>query len=142
MTAEIEKLLASALEGKVEGRVLKEAAARITRVVVSEEFSGPIPHPQHLREYDNILPGAAERILKMAEKSIEHELAAEKSALDAKIAGDKRGMNYGASLFALLIACAFGSLFVTDNPIVPGIFLGIAVIGGITKFITRGDNAQ
>ena len=142
-TAEIEGLLASALEGKVEGRDLKRVAARITSIVLSERFSGPIPHPSHLREYENTLPGAAERIFTMAEKRLDHNIAAEKSIINDKAAENKRGMNYGAALFALLIMCAYLSLFVTDNAVVPGIFLGIAVIGGITKFITRGgDNAS
>lgn len=40
-------------------------------VVIQEEqslFAGPLPHPRLYREYDEIRPGAAERILRMAEK--------------------------------------------------------------------------
>jgi len=40
-------------------------------IVVQEKqslFAGPLPHPSLYREYDEILPGAAERILRMAEK--------------------------------------------------------------------------
>lgn len=32
------------------------------------EISGPIPPPQILQQYNNTVPGAAERILTMAEK--------------------------------------------------------------------------
>lgn len=34
----------------------------------NEQFSGPIAHPKHLREYEDIVPGSAERIISMAEK--------------------------------------------------------------------------
>ncbi len=38
------------------------------KITVTETHFGPIPHPQILARYDEILPGAAERILKMAKK--------------------------------------------------------------------------
>ena len=36
------------------------------------EFSGPIPPPQVLKQYEEIIPGAGERILAMAEKEQDH----------------------------------------------------------------------
>jgi len=36
------------------------------------EFSGPLPSPDHLEKYNEILPGAADRIIKMAEKEQEN----------------------------------------------------------------------
>lgn len=38
----------------------------------SEHFEGPIPHPELLERYNSIVPGAAERILQMAEKEQAH----------------------------------------------------------------------
>jgi len=40
-------------------------------------YSGPIPHPNDLARYEEILPGAAERIMKMAELQAEHRRALE-----------------------------------------------------------------
>lgn len=42
----------------------------IKTVKVSEQhvYSGPLPEPEALAKYDQIVPGAAERILTMAEK--------------------------------------------------------------------------
>lgn len=37
-----------------------------------ETFSGPIPHPDHLRQYENIQSGFADRMLKMAEDDLKH----------------------------------------------------------------------
>lgn len=33
-----------------------------------EAFSGLLPHPEMLKEYEAILPGAAERLLQLAER--------------------------------------------------------------------------
>ena len=43
-----------------------DAKIAITKNSVST-FQGPLPHPDHFEKYNEILPGSAERILKMAE---------------------------------------------------------------------------
>ena len=45
------------------------------------QYSGPIPPPAMLEQYDKIVPGAAERILKMAEEQSEHRRSLEKKAI-------------------------------------------------------------
>lgn len=40
--------------------------------VVQRSFSGPLPPPDLLREYNQIVPGLAERIARMAEKEQDH----------------------------------------------------------------------
>ena len=97
--ATIENLIEHVLEGKVAKRELPAIAARLTKTAVSEQFSGPMPHPKHLREYEDILPGAAERMMSMAERNLEHNISATKTALGAEIEDAKRGMRYGAVLF-------------------------------------------
>ena len=139
--ATIEDLIERELKGKVAGRDLTTVAQRITQIAVSEQFSGPMPHPKHFRDYEAILPGAAERILSMAERNLEHNIEGNKTALNAEIEDRRRGMRYGAALFGALILCAFASIFVTSNPIVPGLFLGAAAIGGVAAFI-KGRNGQ
>ncbi len=44
---------------------------------VHQSFSGPLPHPDLLRHYNEILPGVAERIFSMAEAEAEHQHAME-----------------------------------------------------------------
>lgn len=75
----------------------------------------------------------------MAEKNLKHNMEMNSKALGAEIDDAKRGMLLGAGLFAMLILGAFLSQFLTDSEIVPGIFLGAAVIGGVGAFI-RGRN--
>lgn len=45
------------------------------------EFSGPLPPPQILGQYDEVLPGAAERILRMAEKQQDHRIGVDQSGI-------------------------------------------------------------
>ena len=139
VTEAIEQALEAVLEGKIEKSELERAAVGVAQeLTVTQtvtQYTGPLPHPKHLQEYENTLPGAADRILKMAEYELSHSSNMEKSILDVTKEDSKRGMNNGTGLFAALIVCAFGSLFVTDNPLVPGIFLGAATVGGITALI-------
>ena len=103
--SEIEIAVERALEGRVQKRDLHVVTKQIAQLVVAEQFSGPLPHPKHLREYDAILPGAADRILDMAEASLKQNIEANQKALEADIEDRRRGMRYGAGLFALLILC-------------------------------------
>jgi uncharacterized membrane protein len=140
LSPRIEQAIEKALEGKVQRRDLPLVVEQLTRIAVREQFSGPMPHPKHLREYEDILPGAAERILSMAEQNIAHMKKMDEDSLEAEVDDRKRGMRYGAGLFGLLIVLAFASLFVTDSEIVPGMFLGAVTIGGITAFIKGRSN--
>ncbi len=55
----------------------------------TEMFSGPLPHPDILQRFNDIVPGAAERILKMAEGQFEHRTALEKKVIESDIARSK-----------------------------------------------------
>lgn len=77
------------------------------QVIVSQQtqFSGPIPHPDVLREYDKIIPGAAERIVAMAEREQEHRHAIETKANNASWSIAKWGQII-AFILVLLLLCA------------------------------------
>lgn len=112
----------------------QEILRRITTVVHSEQFSGPIAHPKHLREYEEILPGSADRIIAMAEAQQQHMISMDNKVVDKEY-GDRRwGMVIGAVMFSSLIACALISA-VSGNNIAAGMFLGAAAIGGVGLFV-------
>ena len=100
----------------------------------SEQFSGPIAHPMHLREYEVILPGSADRILGMAEAQQKHQINMEKLVVDKEYGDRRLGMAIGALLFLALIACAFVSAYFGNN-VVAGFFLTTAAIGGVGLFV-------
>jgi len=49
--------------------------------VESKTWSGPIPSPQALQGYEMIVPGAADRILKIAEAQTAHRIAMESTVI-------------------------------------------------------------
>lgn len=118
-----------------------EAVRRITAVLVSEHFSGPIAHPRHLREYESIQQGAADRIIAMAEKRNEHHIDMDQRVVGAEVADRKLGMILGASLFGILIICALVSALSLKSATITGLFLGATVIGGVGLFI-KGRNSS
>lgn len=64
-----------------------------------QRFSGPIPPPAILEQYDRVLPGAAERILSMAEQNMQHE-----HTIDSEIVGIRRTEYKRGQVFGLIIA--------------------------------------
>lgn len=118
-----------------------EIIRRITTVVQSELFQGPIAHPKHLREYEAILPGAADRIIGMAEAQQQHQIGMERLVVDKEY-GDRRwGMVLGAGIFVVLIVCAFVSAYNKDD-IAAGLFLTATVIGGVGLFVNGRKNGD
>lgn len=62
-------------------------------------YSGPLPLPQHLEHYDKVLPGAADRIVSMAEREMAHRHSREKGAVKHGIV-----LSYLGQVFGFLIA--------------------------------------
>lgn len=64
-------------------------------------YSGPLPHPQQLKAYDDITPGAADRIIAMAERENAHRHKKETAALKGMLFNERFG-----TACALLIGLA------------------------------------
>lgn len=82
-------------------------------VIVQQSYQGPIPHPEHLRAYEAITPGLADRIIGMAERESAHRHDMEKGTLQlnkARVENEKTFnqnstmLNKRAQTFALTIA--------------------------------------
>jgi uncharacterized membrane protein len=68
-------------EGLSEQPNQSEMLIRAERV----EFSGPLPSPGIIREYESILPGSADRIFALAESEATHRRGLETRSLEAAI---------------------------------------------------------
>lgn len=64
-------------------------------------WASPIPPPDALKQYDAILPGSADRILKMAESQTAHRIQLEK-----KVVGGDSTRSYLGIVSALIISLA------------------------------------
>ncbi len=110
----------------------------VTQQTVS--FSGPLPQPSDLAKYEQIAPGAAERIIKMAEEQAAHRQKLEKKVIDSGIKNSNKGLNYGLLIglsgFAVVAFCAYLKLQVLAGIIAAidlGSLVGVFVYGSIQR---------
>lgn len=83
-----------------------------------ESFSGPLPHPALFAHYDQVQPGFAERIMRMTEKQLDHQISIEQGELalrqkiaDAEIRNFTRAQWFTFVLVVAFLALAGVSLF-------------------------------
>ncbi len=74
-------------------------------------FSGPIPPPNFLKEYELIVPGIAQRFLDEPHKEAEHRRALEKLMVYEQIKLNKNGQKMAFGLALLSICAAFSSIW-------------------------------
>lgn len=84
-------------------------------VIQSSRFTGPLPPPEQLKGYEEVLPGAADRIIKMAEDQAHHRQQIETMVVKS---------NSRDSIFGII--CAF--------------VLGLVLIGGGIYLALKGHS--
>ena len=83
-------------------RATPQDDSRLLGVRHSETFEGPLPHPNHLAQYESVLPGTADRIIQMAEEQSSHRQFIEKKVIDSNIKNERLGMLLGTGLTVLV----------------------------------------
>jgi uncharacterized membrane protein len=77
------------------GIVPAQSAELRFQAMMRESFSGPLPPPEVLDRYNQILPGAAERIIVMAESQHAHRLGLEKHVIHSNVSAQRLGTILG-----------------------------------------------
>jgi uncharacterized membrane protein len=95
----------------------KEQQNQQSSISVSRQqlFAGPVPSPDLLEKYEQIQPGFADRLIKMAEKEQEHRLKSQEKLIDGErelsnkeLANFKRGQIFAIlSVFIIVSLCVF-----------------------------------
>lgn len=113
-------------------------AAQITATASS--FEGPIPPPQVLQQYNNIVPDAAERIIRMAEKQSNHRMDLEKRVVCSNIKKSYVGMGLATTIaiYGLYIA---KEIAINGNPATAGIIATLD-IGGLISIAIYNVRTQ
>jgi uncharacterized membrane protein len=78
-------------------------SAQMTQVVTQRITTGPLPEPETLARYEQVQPGAADRIIRMAEQQAEHRRGIEKTVVNGNVAREKWGQMIGAGLYILTV---------------------------------------
>ena len=112
---------------------------------VMELYSGPLPPPLFLADYEKALPGTADRIISVFEDNAKHNREMERIAFEASIAYAKIGQKRGFALSVIGIIAgviiALSGVFLKSNPAtISAIFTGSTVSGFsihrlVSKFI-------
>ncbi len=80
------------------------AAVEISR------FSGPLPHPEDLAKYEQVLPGSADRIISMAERQADHRRNLERTVILSNVTLQQWGL---ACAFVLAMTAISGGIWLS-----------------------------
>ena len=124
-------------------QVIKELQPEQRKVIIKafkqEAFSGPIPHPELLQKYENIQGGFADRIIKLAEKQLDHRIDSERQVVDGSVSDSKRGQIF-AFIVAVLFLVAAVYLGINGHDWLAGILGGGTLVSLVTVFVTGKKN--
>jgi len=79
----------------------------ISTVTQSVSFSGPLPPPGLLAQYNDVIPNGAERLMVMAEKQSAHRESLEAKVVAGNVASQARGSHYAFIICLVTIIGGF-----------------------------------
>jgi uncharacterized membrane protein len=106
-----------------------------------ESFSGPLPPPQVLSDYERIVPGSAAKILNMAVGQSEHRKSLEAKVIDSNITNSRLGLYFGLVIGLVgIIAGTYLGLY--DKQIAGGVIGGGSLVSLVGVFIYGSQQRQ
>ena len=115
-------------------RQIQPPALTSKLVGISQQYSGPLPPPDILEKFNQIIPNGAERIMVMAEAQSKHRMTLETKVLNT----DSRNSLLGV-IFAFILgvtSIVTGGTVVFNGQPWPGTILGSAgLVGLVSTFI-------
>ena len=123
----------------VQEEVVNELIDR--RVESSMTYSGPIPHPQLLREFNDVIPNGADRIMTMAENQSGHRIKLEEKVVDANNRDSLLGVIFAGIIAILIVLGAIFLIYNNKNIQGFGLLIGtsVAYISVFLKSKSRDD---
>lgn len=109
-------------------------AAAQALLVSASSFSGPLPPPDVLAAYERVLPGSADRIIRMAEDQGSHRRGLERQELAANIRTQSQGQ-WLAFVIALLVSAGGIYLLATGNGVSGLVALLTPLAGLVALFL-------
>jgi uncharacterized membrane protein len=103
-------------------------------------FSGPLPPPELLAKYNEVIPNGAERIMTMAEDQSRHRQGLEKTVVNGNVQSETRGQWMG---LIICLAIVGGGIFLAHEgrPVLGGGLVGADLVALVGLFI-YGKNRQ
>ena len=112
-------------------------------IVMSESWSGPFPPPSVIEKYEDMVPGAADRILKMTENQTAHRIQIEQMVIRGDSIRSYIGLIFG---FILSMTVISGGIYLVANghDWAGGVLIGLDLIGlaGVFVYGSRSRRAE
>lgn len=112
---------------------------------IHSEFSGPLPPPEILAQYEKIFPGASERIFQMAENQASHRRSMETNNLNLAARDSLFGIIFGFIIAMTGIIGGIIVIFSNPSSVVTAIggsaISGVSLLGIIRTFVI-GSKSQ
>jgi uncharacterized membrane protein len=103
--------------------------------------AGPLPSPEVIRDYEQVLSGAADRIMTMMEHQAEHRMDMERALVEGAVRTERLGQVFG--LGVVLLAFLVSAWLITHGHSVAGTVLGVTdLVGLVAVFAKRGDSGD
>ncbi|MGR9106811.1 MAG: DUF2335 domain-containing protein [Gammaproteobacteria bacterium] len=106
-------------------------------VAVAQRWIGPLPPPNVIEQFNDIVPNGAERIFKMAEIEQAHRIATEDASLKASVSEARRGQYLGAGISIIALAFSLISVFIGANPFVSVALVGVPLMGLVEAIVSN-----
>jgi uncharacterized membrane protein len=104
-------------------------------IVASQQWSGPLPPPDALAKFNEIIPGGAERIVRMVELEQEHSINYENKKLDCYRRDIKRGHWIGLAVSIAAIGGSVYTAYIGAHPAVSIALVSVPVFSVVIKII-------
>ena len=116
-------------------------ADNVQHVQLQHHYSGPLPHPETVAKYDQIVPGAAERIITMAEKEMVHRHDTENAMTKNAIRTTYLGITFAFLSVLVLSGSVLYALYKGFDTVAGSIAVGsIAAVAGVFIFFKSKQN--
>ena len=97
-----------------------------------------MPPPEQLRQYNEVLPGAAERMLALVEKQQAHRHSLETKMVDSDVRRTWMGMWMGMTV--VIVTVAAGTLLAWhDKQVIGGLVAGLPLVALVGVFVYGTD---
>ena len=108
----------------------------------AQQWSGPLPPPDALEQFNAIIPNGAERIIGMVEREQAHRIAQEQAVVAATVRDTRRGHWMGlviaiASIVAAVVAAMIGAPAAVSIALV-----GVPIVAIVRSIIESKSNQQ
>jgi len=104
--------------------------------VHQHSWRGPLPAPEDLAKFNEVAPGAAERIIKMAEQEGQHAREMEAWAIKGMVRLQNVGQACAFVVSVFSISSAY-FLAMADHEFVASILVGTTLVALVTAFLNR-----